>query len=604
MRSRKKLTSKEQPSAVEELRAYAKARQEEDLQKNEDQDPWLATPLPFLEFCRSDEQMAFPELSDKQKELCIAPLPSDPKKTFDRAARLYDIVAGMCGKGGGKDSCAALLACFIVYLLLNLRQAHGFLTGRHIEGEPIDILLVAPRGRTSEKVTFEKIKQRVLNWKWLREKYRVRLSGREITAKDRDGVDDITVEIGSNSIVFPGNIRIFALNSSQESAEGFNVICFICTEFAAFVNTDDRPNADKIYRTLYTSANTRFPGRFLGILISYPRYDGDAIMQMIEEAKTNKRIFPMVSPSWEFNPTLKESDFAAEFTSENPKVKADALAKYACKPGAKATRYISHPDRILSCISDRPMIATLEPFEEIVNGRKMGRLKIAKFNLHRQPDSRKYVARVDLGEVRDRAALCLAHLEGPRVVIDLLGHWVPDELTKRVVDVDDPANLIIQLRKQFCNLVFCTFDRWNSASACNRLNRNHITTDRLSLKGEDYGLLLTTLYGGMIDIPKFDPLTDPKFGELFHLNIDVSTGKVDHEEGFHNDLTECLCGVVTMLKGIRKNVDEVASDMGNVSGNLATVSNNLWSDGPTEALEISDVDEDDFSGGFMNTRIA
>lgn len=563
--------------------------------------PWVAEPLPWPAFFASKEHMSFPRMSEKQVEFCAAGLPADAKLTFERQARLYNVLVGLCGKGSGKDMMACLITCFLVYVLLHMRDPYGHVYGASVPGEPIDIVIVAPRGRTSEKVTFEKLRQRILHWKWLRERYRIKNSGREIQGGDRTDIEEDVVEIGKETIIFPGNIRVFALNSSNESAEGFNLLAWIATEYAAFVNSDDRPNAQKIFDTLYTSSNSRFPGKFLGILISYPRYKGDAMMQKYKEAVTqpDKKMFPMLATSWEFNPMLKREDYLAELNDEDPNKAAQARGKYECNPGDKASRFVGLPERILACINkDRPPIAEMEEFEETVNGMRMRRMRIVKFNIPRQPDSRKYVARVDLSKTQDRTSLCVGHVEGDRVIQDLLVHWIPDPKTKLVIDVDDPAAIILQLKAQLINIVYVTYDQWNSASSINRLNRKRITTELLSLGAKEYAVFLNGLYSRSYDLLNFFALVDEEKGELFHLVQDNITGKVDHEDGWHNDLTEAACGVYAMLRGIRKNLEDIGGDISNVKPNLQNVSTEVWADNVPGGDPMEDED-DLFSGeGF------
>lgn len=509
------------------------------------------------------------------------------------------LASGLYHHNSGKDAVSVMLACYFVQILLHLQDPFGYIYGASVPGEPIDILIVAPRGRTSEKVTFEKLKQRVLHWKWLKDRYKVVLSGREINPTERVGQDD-SVEIGSNTIIFPNNIRVFSLNSSVESSEGFSIIVFICTEFAGFVSTDDKPNADKIYNTLYTSAKTRFPDKFLGLLISYPRYKGDAIMVKYEESLVLPHMYGMKASSWEFNPMLKKSNYDSELESSNPAVQEDARAKYLCEPGEKETRFISLPDRIKACIGDRSQIADFENYEEEVNGVRLLKKRLIKFNIPRQADVRKYVARVDLGLSNDRASLCVAHFDG-RVIIDLLVHWIPDSRQNLVIDVDDPANIILDLKKRLTNIIFVSFDQWQSQSSINRLNRRGIVTDKLSLGPTEYNLFLNSLYARTIDLLDFPALTDPHRGELFHLTIDHETGKVDHEVGHHNDLTEAVCGATAMLIGTKKNMENIDQSISNVKPNLQFVGNQIWAD--QDQAEDNVDDSDNFTGESFSGRI-
>ena len=545
-----------------------------------------------------------------EKITSITPLGLHDVYTFTVANTHNYLQGGLFHHNSGKDAIACLLVCYLVYILLHLRDAFHFVYGAKVAGEPIDIVIVAPRGRTSEKVTFEKMKQRVLHWKWLRKQYTINHSGRAIHGEDRDSDSSNTVEVGAGTIIFPGNIRVFALNSSNESAEGFNILAFICTEFAAFVNSDDRPNADKIYNTLYTSANTRFHGKFLGMLISYPRYKGDAIMVKYAEAQETPRMFGMKAASWEFNPMLKKEHYLADLNSPDPEKRRDAETKYLCNPGEKESRFIADFARIKLCVQKRLPVVNLEDFEETLNNIQMIRKRIVSLNVPRQPDAIRYVARMDLGETQDRASLCLAHLEGEVVVVDLLAHWIPDPTRKLIVDVDDPARLAIALRQRVCNLSYVTFDRWSSSSSINRLNRRHISSAKLSLGAGEYQLFLNHLYSGQLRLLEFPALTDENRGELAHLVINRMTGKVDHELGWHNDLTEAVCGVVAMLKGMKKNISDVNDCSSNIKPNLTSITNNLWSEDIGEMKEESEDgihmngdDDSDFPGDGISIQL-
>jgi len=570
--------------------------------------PWKGQPLGFMEFFRSEEHMDFPALSEKQEEFCAAGLTQDPKETFNSEIRENDILTACVGKGGGKDALAVNIACYLAYVLDHLRDPFEYLYGARVAGEPIDIVIVAPRGKTSKKVTFEKLRQRVRNWNWMREKYDYRESGRMMRAKERQESDNY-IDVGADAITFPGNIRVFALTSNLESAEGFNLIAFICTEFAGFVDTEDKPNAEKIYRVLHTSAKTRFPKKFLGMLISYPRYDGDPILNKVEESKTKDRMFAMKCPTWEFNPIRSREEFEDELNSEDPVERAEAWGKYACQPGAKETMFVGDKDRILQCVSKRPQAITLIPKIEVVNNMKMLRMVVDSRNVPRQPSATKYVARVDLGKNRDRCSLAVAHYEDPKVVVDLLVQWVPDPIKKVVADVDDPCRVILWLKKNLFNITYVTYDMWNSQSSINKLNRRGITTEVLSLRAREYDVFLTSMYIKNVDLLDFYPLVDPKAGELFHLTRNKQTGKVDHEEGYHNDVTEAACGVVAMLKGTKKNIDSLPAGYSNVKPNLHSIGGDLWaSDDPDDPLFGNNPNEppesdDIFPGSGASVRL-
>jgi hypothetical protein len=159
------------------------------------------TPVTFRDFVVLREHMNFPPLSERQ----IAPAEflfgDDPKKIFDTGNTIAVLAHG---KGAGKDTVAALLLSYATHVLLCMRSPQKFFGLP--EGEPIDLLNVAISADQASNVFFEKFKQRLLHWQWLRDKYPVKLSGSFL---GQTKLDDIlhTVVITKNAALFPKNIR-------------------------------------------------------------------------------------------------------------------------------------------------------------------------------------------------------------------------------------------------------------------------------------------------------------------------------------------------------------------------------------------------------------
>jgi hypothetical protein len=178
------------------------------------------------------------------------------------------------------------------------------------------------------------------------------------------------------------------------------------------------------------------------------------------------------------------------------------------------------------------------------------------------------------------ATLAVGHLEGIMVVIDLLTHWSADRASKTPIDVDDPANIIIQLRENLIPITHCTFDQWNSASSINRLNKANIITAKVGLNLEDYKLFRSCVYSRTIDLLDYPLLTDPTTGELANLRL-FNGNKVDHPSDNTNDLSEAVCGVVAMLVGSRKNIDNMkGAEEGMYRDNERSAMGDIWTPEP------------------------
>ncbi len=511
--------------------------------------------------------------------------------------------SGLLHANSGKDSLAALITCYVVYLLLCLKNPYLYLTGYDVPDEAIDIVNVAYSYDQASNVFFTKFRSRVKNWRWLRKNFRVRESGKDLdpAQNKRDFLSDKsfdTVTIYPSAIMFPNMIRAFSRHSRHESTEGLNVLVWLLDEASAMRDGAEVANADKLYEMLKTSAQSRFPSKWLGFVLSYPRHKKDFTMRMYKNAIDGKlpRVFASKAATWEVNPTKKFEDFQAEI--ENPETSRDAKAKYACEPPDQEAGFIERPDMIQACIYGHPQIAEFtKTRRRLETGVELIAKSLLAYNTHRQPDSKRYVARVDLGHVNDRSALAVGHLEGEKVVIDLLTHWQAEPEVP--IDIDDPATLIIKLKRELVNIVFASYDQWNSLSSLNRLNRMNIVSDRLSLTFEDYKLFRSLLYSKMIELPNYTPLTDRDIGELVELKL-FNGNKVDHPKDGHNDLSEAVVGVCAMLKGTKKNVEEVKSTEGHYRENENDAANTIWT---TQQGEFMEDRSDPFIGGAQGVSV-
>lgn len=158
---------------------------------------------------------------------------------------------------------------------------------------------------------------------------------------------------------------------------------------------------------------------------------------------------------------------------------------------------------------------------------------------------------VDLGLKRDRAALCMVHSPGTRKVeieyevyenlpvikMDLIHYWEAKE--GQEIDFSQVREMIKLLARKF-PVAKVTFDRWNSNDMVQMLNRRGIYATHHSVKKNDYDTLSTAFYDGRFSGYFVEELVEK---ELLKLQI-LNNGKVDHPEGFHDDLAQALASAV------------------------------------------------------------
>lgn len=545
---------------------------------------WIDIPQSFNKFCKSSRHMNFPPLSERQLDAAYMLLYSikykkfmalDTKKRRRRISRMWnkDYNEVMCdvlewGKGSGKDTLASLIICYLVYTLLMLRDPQNYFGMP--AGEAIDIINVAYSSDQAQKVFFEKFKQRVLHWEWLRELYSVKQSGKIVSAVDEP--DGNLVNIGLNGITFPKYIRTFSRHSEQESSEGLNLIAWVADEIAAFSDKNKKQNGKKMYKMLRTSAHSRFPGVWRGMAISYPRAEGDVIEWLYNLGQGRPSFYCDKASTFEVNPTKNEKDFEEE-KDLDPE---DFLQKYYCMPPKTLDAFFKYPERILECIDkDLRPIAQLEEIlieHQVIDlDTKLptGEVKrfvgnaINKFFLKGLDLAVPRVAHLDAGLTKDRAALVIAHgvpvklkmfdsesnevkdVVVNMVVEDLIVTWQPDKKKNLQVSINNMETILLDFIKMGLRIKHVSYDQWNSASALESFAKHGIKTSKHNINTDDYKLLRNLVYAGGVRLLS-NQLQRKELEQLQFKN----GKKVDHppeEDGGSKEVADCLAGVTRLL---------------------------------------------------------
>ena len=162
--------------------------------------------------------------------------------------------------------------------------------------------------------------------------------------------------------------------------------------------------------------------------------------------------------------------------------------------------------------------------------------------------SKDYYVHVDLAKKIDRAAIAMGHVEryvqidlgaeklspSPVVQIDLLRYWAPTQTQE--IDFAEIRDFIIELNKRF-NIRKVTFDQWGAHQMVEHLLAAGVNAEKFSLSVPEYNELRLTIGEQRIEGPEEEELLI----EMKNLVVN-RVGKVDHKPGYHNDLTEAVCG--------------------------------------------------------------
>lgn len=561
-----------QPSLKDQL-----AQRFNSIASGEPDNPWKSKPVTIREFVVSREHMNFPTITPKQLDTLVALLGEDPLTMFE--SRQFQTGVFLCGKGSGKDMLSVFSMCYVVYVLEHLKDPQKYLFKANVISESIDLLNVAPSAEMASLVFFEKFKKTLKAWKWLKQNYRIKTSGKEInpTAK-MESLNYVSINL--REVIFPNNIRCFSRHSDNELSEGFSIIFSVMDEASAFMDPD------AVFNTLRSSSDSRFPNAYRVFILSWPRHaeQDDFTCRMANQAQIDQDIYVMRGATWEILPKSKFCGQTFIYNSEKGPIQVpveyekhflvdpvDAMKKYAAiAPKVSGGRFYTMPEKIHSCVDkNRQPIAEYSDFiiRAPTGDERIGK-ELVKFNIPRQPDVFKYFAIIDYGLTKDSATLAVGHEQDNIAIQDLIVEWIPDRIHKRPVDLDNVVQVILQLKAQLVNIVFAGADQFQSAQAIQSLQNAGINAAKVSVNKSIHesvrGLIYTNRVSLLDDttlISQLENLTD--HGNKISAPLkgkNMPEGSKLLEAMYRDDKAIATIGLVHTLIGPKAGVVQKAAD--------------------------------------------
>jgi hypothetical protein len=560
----------------------------------ESPNPWLEDPLPLGEFCRAYLDVTPWDTQQEDLSQFLGTTAADAKALFTQDPPTAYNCGILCyGKGAGKDTLASVCLVWFAHVLLCLRNPQEFLG--LAPQEPIDIALASPTLRQTRRVTFTKLKNRLKTCTWLRG----HLARPEFGIKDVDRYIKRATD-AADFIELPNGIRIHNLPLQSSSAEGFNLLAFVISEFAGMESEAQGATAEALFNTFVTSCRTRFRRAWKGFLTSFPRSVSDPQEQLIEARNEGRfpELFVVRRPTWEVVPHLSYDDFATEFIRDPE----GSWAKLGAQPRAATEAYFRSPDLIIKHASGGPPDLMKRYLEldgaaltdacnripdPILERDLFGDVVLDPYGFpvlapwFRGKPNREYYIHIDLGLTGDSAGFAMAHLEpvGDREdrvipVLDLQFRWKAAHFAERgqllryAWDSDAPpgevdvlqSEIDLQTPVEFCvylsrtlgfTIVRVSFDQFNSATAKQTLYHYGIHSQNLSVDRNPryYDELKAVIYARQL-IYRIDPVL---FGELRKL-VRLSTGKIDaprtklgEDRDSHKDISDAVAATVGTL---------------------------------------------------------
>jgi hypothetical protein len=466
-------------------------------------------PVNLEEFLYSEDYMKLPKLSQVQLDFLKYADDDDPNTN-----ELLEFIL-VWGKGGGKDWLTSIFFSRRGYKLLCRANPQAFFGLP--EGEPIDFLNVAVSADQAKDVFFNKLTNMI------------KLAGP--LAFKQFGFDP-DKDILDSKIIFPKNIRLFSGHSEMDSMEGKNLYAAVMDEASAFKTEAElrgkgpraKRSATAIYKFLSSSIRSRFPKVGKLVLISYPRFKDDFILQRYEAGKKDPQTYTSFGATWQINPLRTQVDFDKDYR-DNPE---QARSMYECIPPNADDPFIREQEKILKIID-----STAKPPYDIWG--------------NYYPDFRgkpfKYTIGLDLSLSGDRTGFSMCHREHKNgkeiVVIDLLKVWEAEK--GKEIDLDSIYKEILFLRSRGFNISGIYRDQFQSALMAQLLQKENFYVESISIESklEHWNSLKALIYNEELKVYKSEN-SDLLIDELQGLSL-INGIKVDHKGNLSTkDLTDSL----------------------------------------------------------------
>jgi hypothetical protein len=439
---------------------------------------WKWKPVPFHEFLTDHLKIT---LTDRQMQDVVTFLGVDSEMVFNGGTP-YNLFCLLAGKGSGKDWLSSVVTCYLFYILLCLKDPKEYFG--FPPSEAIDILIISFTAEQAKDVSFDKVKQFFKHWMWLRQNFSI-IEGDRITS----GKGKPEIIVLNDRIKTWNNIRIIAEHSANESFEGYNVLYFLMSEASAFRGANKTQNGWKVFNTLRASASSRFPGRWKGIVASFPRYDenSDFTFQLYTQAETDPTIFRDLVWPWQFKPMRYYKGVFFDFEGIQVPIEYQSDAE-SDPPAFRKMVLCKVPKVGESVINDEAIIKSVHPYKPLINlvttirKNEDGLEKVVGnwegLDIFKSAPY-EYLVTVDLGELTSATAVAISHVHTEKdhlvYVLDYVGAWTPDPKKGISVDMGDVKDRLFELAAAIPG-VRVGFDQWQSILYASELNKRGIKT--------------------------------------------------------------------------------------------------------------------------------
>ncbi len=533
-------------------------------------DVWEFEPVDIEEFLEGEEflgEYIYATLFECVKDDIKAIFYGNPRKILEK--RRFKEIMFKEAYGTGKSIRAALIACYLIYLILCLRNPAIYFD--LMPSSKITITNVAVTKKQAKDVVFSKLKSMIDYCPWFRSKgYMYDPNNKlELRFDPADATRIDPTKIYKNVYVTFGS-------SSEFSAVGYDVFCAIIDEATAYGIEGGMDKAEIIYDTFKGRVASRFAKSGMIVMAGNPHHVDDFLERRLKEAKDDKEIYMIKQRSlWDAKMPDYDGDWfyfnydkmkvVDEIERDKPhvlKIPVVFQKEFEISPEKSTrnlagialesiSRFVTNVDKVDAMFINSGRKNPVEVLEDgtVVFDKKFGPVNDGLHAVH-----------VDIGVTGDACGIALGHISdfvkgNPIFYVDCLIRLKGSKSNPNILE--DIRSIIYQLSKLGFNIGPVSLDGYQSTDFIQIMNRKGYDAYLLSvdLKMTPYINMRQALYEERINCPVHDFLEH----ELKTLE-NINDKKVDHPLKGSKDIADALCGVLNSL--IEKvPIESVSSDI-------------------------------------------
>ncbi len=366
----------------------------------------IKKPPNFKEFICAQEYLDQPGLYPRQESFLRRGMSFDPDTLFARKKTIHTLVA-LYGKGSGKDYMSSIILAYVCFVINCMSDPWIYF--KHAPGEPIDIANIALNAEQANKVFFNKLKARLRRPCFAQ--FKPKLNVHDISfSRQLSGETEPTLLLQCHS-----------LHAENDSWEGKSLICWVMDEADAFEDESGNSTADNCYRTLASSAGSRFGSRYIGVIISFRRVGEGFMDRMLKYC--NESPDQMVwdeGATWDIRPDKSRND--PEIAMHYRMDEIDAACKYENIAPPTIGGFYTIPSRLDACCTSTEPIARAIEWESVITNSQSGErqryisLRLEDWKVTQENQDRMYFLHGDPGHVDASFAVSVCHSETNRAV--------------------------------------------------------------------------------------------------------------------------------------------------------------------------------------------